>query len=291
MTADGAAAVETLRAELARAKEQARRSDAAALKAVEELRAEQAAHCQSKEKIAKMAVELKDAADRYELLEKENRTKTADLEKAMVAAKEARSNIRAAKEELRQAGDIAAGKPFLLRTKFGDPKYALLDQLWSSADAYLDLAASAADATKFFEDQKDHEVEKLFWSQFNAPARPLLLNEQMAEWAELHRLSGLAMRSVVDHLWPEGPKPNSYFGLVQQFLGAVPHIDAVKRSACIEGARMALARVKTYWAEMEATAIATQSSAVGRVSAEHYFEEVLEGARSIEAQCSKNIMF
>ena len=54
---------------------------------------------------------------------------------------------------------------------------------------------------------------------------------------------------------------------------------------------MALARVKTYWAEMEATTIATQGSAVGRVAAEHYFEEVLEGALSIEAQCSKNIMF
>ena len=29
----------------------------------------------------------------------------------------------------------------------------------------------------------------------------------MAEWAELHRLSGLAMRSVVDHLWPTGLLP------------------------------------------------------------------------------------
>ena len=57
MTADGAAAVETLRAELARAKEQAMRSDAAALKADEELRAEQAAHRQSEDKIANMAVE------------------------------------------------------------------------------------------------------------------------------------------------------------------------------------------------------------------------------------------
>ena len=54
--------METLRAELARAKEQARRSDAAALKAAEELRAEQAAHRQSEDKIAKMAVELKHAA-------------------------------------------------------------------------------------------------------------------------------------------------------------------------------------------------------------------------------------
>ena len=209
-----------------------------------------------------MVVELKDAADRYQLLEEENRAKATDLEKARVAAKEARSKIRATKEELNQAAYIVSGKPFLLRTKFGDPKYAPLDQLWSSADAYVDLAASATDAAEYFKDQKGHEVEKLFWSQFHAPVRPLLLNEQMAEWAELHRLSGLAMRSVVDHLWPRGPRPNSYFSLVQQFLEAVPRIDAVKRSACIEGARMALARVKTYWAEMDATTVAAQGSAI-----------------------------
>ena len=75
--------METLRAELARAKEQARRSDAAALKAAGELRAEQAARRQSEDKIAKMAIELKDAADLYELLEKESQAKMADLEKTM----------------------------------------------------------------------------------------------------------------------------------------------------------------------------------------------------------------
>ena len=73
----------------------------------------------------------------------------------------------------------------------------------------MDLAKSAADVTEYFKDQKDHEVETLFWSQFSAPKCSLLLNEQMAEWAELHRLSGLAMRSVVDHLWPKGPRPDS----------------------------------------------------------------------------------
>src|SRR3954470_9748098 len=107
--------------------------------------------------MAKMAIELKDAADRYRLLEKE-KAKATELEKAMVAAKEARSKIRASKEELRQAGDIVAGKPFLLRTKFGDPKYAPLDQLWSSADAYADLSASAADAAEYFKDKRDREV-------------------------------------------------------------------------------------------------------------------------------------
>ena len=54
---------------------------------------------------------------------------------------------------------------------------------------------------------------------------------------------------------------------------------------------MALARVKTYWAGMETTAIATRGAAEGQDPAEHYFEEVLEGARLMEAQCSKNTMF
>ena len=71
----------------------------------------------------------------------------------------------------------------------------------------------------------------------------------------------------------------------------MPHIDAVKRSACIEGAQMAVARVKAYWANMGATEIATRGPPGGQYSPEHYFEEVLEGARSIEAQCSKNTMF
>mgnify|MGYP006951661749 CR=1 FL=1 len=85
MTADGAADVEILRAELTQAKEQARRSDAATLKVAKELKVEQAAHRQSEDKIASMAIELKNAAIRYELLERENKAKTADLEKALQA--------------------------------------------------------------------------------------------------------------------------------------------------------------------------------------------------------------
>ena len=156
--------MEALRAELALAKEQAEASNAAALKAAGDLRAEQAAHRRSEDKIAKMAVELKDAADRYELLEKESQAKAADLKKALDGAKERRSKVRAVREELRQARNIAARSSYLLRMKFGDPKYAPLDQLWSVADACVDLAKSTADATKFFKDQKDHGVERLFWS-------------------------------------------------------------------------------------------------------------------------------
>ena len=143
--------METLRAELARAKEQARISNAAALKAAEELKAEKAAHCESQEKMAKMVVELKYTADRCRVLEKENRAKATNIEKATMANKDTLSAMREKKEELREAGDIAAGKPFMLRRKSGDPRYAPLDRLLSSADAYMDLAVSAADAAKYFQ--------------------------------------------------------------------------------------------------------------------------------------------
>ena len=48
--------MENLRPELARAKEQARKSDAAAVKAAEEPKAEHAAHYQSKKEMAEMAI-------------------------------------------------------------------------------------------------------------------------------------------------------------------------------------------------------------------------------------------
>ena len=84
MAADGVAAVEVLRAELARAKEQARCSNAAAEKASAELKAEQATRRQDEGKISMMVLELKNAASRCGLLEKENEAKTAELDKALL---------------------------------------------------------------------------------------------------------------------------------------------------------------------------------------------------------------
>ena len=101
------------------------------------------------------------------------------------------------------------------------------------------------------------------------------------------------MKDVVVRLWPTKPIPDSYFGLVRRLADVVPRIDVVKRSACIEGARMAFARVKTYWAKMKATDVATNSPSEGKDhrTLEQYFEDVLEAARLIEGQCSKGIVF
>ena len=165
--------------------------------------------------------------------------------------------------------------------------------MWSSPDALLDLPKSAADAVQFYQAQEGYATEKLLWSQFGPSKRPLLMYKQMTQWAELHRLSGAAMKDVVVRLWPTEPVSDIYFGLVQRLADAVPRIDAVKRSACIEGARMAFARVKTYWAKMKATDVAAKSPPNGkdRHAPEHYFEDVLEGARLIEGQCSKDVIF
>ena len=181
MAADGAAAVEILRAELARAKDQSQRSNAAAEKASAKLKAEQAARCQDEEKISTMTLELENATSRCEFLDTESEALTAHLEKALQEARGARSECRAAHEEVRQVREIAAGKPFLLQTKFGDPNYAKLNQVWSSPDEFLDLPKSSADAVQYYQ--------------------VLLLNEQMSQWAELHRISGAAMKDVIIRLW------------------------------------------------------------------------------------------
>ena len=82
------------------------------------------------------------------------------------------------------------------------------------------------------------------------------------------------MKNVIIWLWPTEAVPNSYFGLVQWLVDAVPRINAVKRSACIEGARMAFARVKMFWGKMKAIDVAARSPPKGkdRCELEHYLK-------------------
>ena len=77
------------------------------------------------------------------------------------------------------------------------------------------------------------------------------MNNQMMQLAELHRMSDLEMKEVIIWLWPTEPIPSSYIGLVKRLADALPRVEAVKRSTCIEGARMAFACVKMHWAKMK----------------------------------------
>ena len=56
---------------------------------------------------------------------------------------------------------------------------------------------------------------------------------------------------------------------------------------------MAFARVKMQWAKTKATGVATAGPPEGKDhwKLERYFAEVLEGARIVEGQCSKDVIF
>ena len=101
------------------------------------------------------------------------------------------------------------------------------------------------------------------------------------------------MKDLIVRLWPAEPMPSSYFGLVKRLVDPCPRLDIVKRSVCIEGARMAFARVKVWWAKMDAVMLVTEGPPEGKEhrTPERYFDDVLEGSRIVEGQCAKDIIF
>ena len=84
-----------------------------------------------------------------------------------------------------------------------------------------------------------------------------------------------------------------YFGLVKKLVSACRWLEAVKRSVCIEGARMAFARAKVHWAKMDAVKLMTEGPPEGKEhrKPELYYDSVLEGSRLVAEQCAKDIIF
>ena len=91
------------------------------------------------------------------------------------------------------------------------------------------------------------------------------------------------MKDMIIRLWPAEAMPGSYFILVKRLVNACPRLDVIKRSVCIEGARLAFYYVKVWWAKMDAVKLATEGPLEGK---EHrtpdlYFVDVLEGSRIV----------
>ena len=101
------------------------------------------------------------------------------------------------------------------------------------------------------------------------------------------------MKDLVVRLWPAEPILTSYFGLVKRIVGACPRLDVIKRSVCIEGARMAFARVKVHWGKLDADKLMTEGPPKGKEhhKPELYYEGVLKGARLVADQCTKDTIF
>ena len=101
------------------------------------------------------------------------------------------------------------------------------------------------------------------------------------------------MKDLIIRLWPAEPILSSYFGLVKRLVSACPRLDVIKRSVCIEGARMAFARAKVHWGKMDAEKLMTEGPPKGKEhrKPELYYEGVLKGARLAAEQCTKDIIF
>jgi hypothetical protein len=102
-----------------------------------------------------------------------------------------------------------------------------------------------------------------------------------------------AMKDLCVKLWPSEPLPSSYFGLVRKLYDAMPWIDVWKRSICIEGARMAFGKTMVHWPKIKPAEVATRPPPPGKEHRrpEQYFLVVMDGARAIEAQCSKDVIY
>ena len=131
-----------------------------------------------------------------------------------------------------------------MQSKYVKKRYLLLTRIWSSPGAFADLPRSVADATEFFRAEEGISMENLFWSQYLAPEHPVPFSDQLKQLVELHRVAELAMKDLIIRPWPAEAIPSSYFRLVKRLVNACPRLDIIKRSVCIEGARMAFARVK-----------------------------------------------
>ena len=136
-------------------------------------------------------------------------------------------------------------------------------------------------------------MEKVFWSQYAEAGHPVPLSDQLKQLVELHKAAEQAMKGLIVRLWPKEAMPGSYFGLVRRLVDVCPWVEVIKHSACIEGARRALARAKVHWGKMDAQKLVTDPPPEGKEHRmpEMYYKSVLKGARTIAGKCSKDVIF
>ncbi|KAM3392236.1 hypothetical protein ACQJBY_013395 [Aegilops geniculata] len=174
---------------------------------------------------------------------------------------------------------------FSMQSKYVKKKYHLLSRIRSSPRAFTDLPHSVSDTAEFFRAEEGKSAEKVFRSQYLVPEHPVAFGDQLKQLVELHRAAELAMKDLIIRMWPVEAIPGSYFGLVKRLVDACPRLDVVKRSACIERARMAFARVKVWWAKMDAVKLVNEGPPEGKeyCTPERYFGDILEGSRLVAA--------
>ena len=108
---------------------------------------------------------------------------------------DARAEAQGALQEIQEAKKIAAGKAFIMQSKYVKKRYLLLTRIWSSPGAFADLPRSVSDAVEFFRAEEGSSTEKLFWSQYIGTEHLMPLSDQLNQLVELHKAAELAMKT------------------------------------------------------------------------------------------------
>src|SRR3954462_13704747 len=231
--------------------------------------------------------------EKHEGLERDAKTRATELASAVEATNSAKAEAQRAHQELEDMRKIAAGKTFSMQSRNIKLKYLLLTRIWSSPGAFFDLPRSASDAAAFFRSKENSSTESVFWSQYSEAGHPVPLSDQLKQLAELHKAAEQAMKGLLVRLWPGEALPGSNFGLVRRLVEACPRLEVIKRSACIEGARRALARVRVHWAKLDGEKLVTDGPPRGKEHRhpEMYYKEVLAGSRLIADECTHDVIY
>ena len=243
--------------------------------------------------VGKVQQELQALMEKHESLERDSKTRESELASALESAKAAKAEAYKALQEIKAWKKIAAGKAFFMQSKHVSVNYLSLTRIRSSLGAFADLPRSVSDSAAFYNTEEGSSTEKVFWSQYAEAGHPVPLSDQLKQLVELHKAAEQAMKGLIVRLWPKEAMPGSYFGLVRRLVDACPWVEVIKHSACIEGARRALARAKVHWGKMDAQKLVTDPPPQGK---EHrtpkmYYKSVLKGARIIVGECSKDVIF
>lgn len=285
------AELDALKVELQRARQEAEQQKATVAKASKELAEEKVAHGKDQAQVIEVEDILKGVYLEHDTLQEDQKKAAAEFEKLKSAHAEFQSQARADHEVLQQVRQIAASKSYLLQCVFDRNGSIQLTHLWRSIEAFTELFRSASHAGCHYATQDGHSMERSFWQKFQTPSHPPLINDQTKKLMQLYCMVKPAIEDLCVHLWLVEPLPTSFFGLVARLQDAGPRALYWKWSACLEGAQMAYACVKTHYPRIDMRLMALGPPEGKARTPEEFMPDVMVVARITEPCCSQNTLY
>jgi hypothetical protein len=113
----------------------------------------------------------------------------------------------------------------------------------------------------------------------------------MKQLMELLHMVKPTLQDLCANLWHTEALPTSFFSFFAWLREAAPQLVRWKRSACLEGAQRAYARVNMLYPCVEAAVVAAGPPEGKSRTVEQYRGKAMEGARITEVECPKDTLY